>query len=337
VPSEKRARQRAYRNQKRAIEEQRRRRRRTARGLGSMGIGLVIVVGLIVLFVELSSGSGTPKKTATKATTTTIANVSTTTAAKVAATPCPPVTGSAKRVTVFSEAPPTCISPSATYDATVVTNAGTFVIEMPASASPAAVNNFVYLARYRFFDNTTFPRVMPGFVIQGGSPDDNITSGPGYSWTGNLPPASCTADKDCYPNYSVAMANSNGPSTNGSQFFIVLPGGGSQLTRNYTRFGQVVSGTSVVAKIGAGGNPDPSDNGMPPKITYHIIDVTITQTSGTQTSGTQTSGTQTSGTAPSSGAVTSISAPTTTAPASSTTAPASSTTAPASSTTTAKS
>lgn len=302
MPSDKRARQRAYREQKRAAEEARRRRRRRLRVGGS---GLVVIAVVIALIVLLSSGS-TPKPVAAKST-------STTTVPKTPVTPCPPAGGSAKRVTHFDLPPPVCIDPTGTYDATVVTNAGTFVIQMKAAASLEAVNNFVYLALYRFFDGTTFPRVIPGFVIQGGSPDDNITSGPGYSFTGNLPPASCTAKKDCYPNYSVAMANSNGPSTDQSQFFIVLPGGGAELTRNYTLFGQVVSGTSVVDAIGKAGNANPTDNGMPPKVTYHIVSVTISQP-GASSSTTVASG--------SSVPATTTPAPTTTATAHATTTPA---------------
>jgi peptidyl-prolyl cis-trans isomerase B (cyclophilin B) len=69
------------------------------------------------------------------------------------------------------------------------------------------------------------------------------------------------------------MANSTGPSSNASQFFLVLPGGNAQLTRNYTLFGTVTSGLSVVERIGADG----SAGGVPPKVTHHIIKVTITE------------------------------------------------------------
>ncbi len=70
------------------------------------------------------------------------------------------------------------------------------------------------------------------------------------------------------------MANSTGPKSNSSQFFIVLPGGETTLDSepNYTLFGQVVSGTAVVAKIGADGT-----SGGTPKIVHHIVKVTITE------------------------------------------------------------
>ncbi|HTX01062.1 MAG TPA: peptidylprolyl isomerase [Acidimicrobiales bacterium] len=293
MPSEKRARQRAYRDQKRAIEEQRRRRRRALRRLGFGGGVVVVVLGLIVLFVEIGS-SPSPKKSAVgKATTTsqpttTLAPPTTVAVSQVAVAPvCPPATagGAAKRVVAFTKAPPMCISPTATFDATFKTTAGNFVVEMPAAESPAAVNNFVFLARYHFFDGTSFPRVAPGFVIQGGSPNDTISGGPGYSWTGNLPPASCgKGGSSCYPDYSLAVANSGSTTSNGSQFFIVLPGGGAQLQRDYTRFGQVISGFKAVDQIAAGGTTASNAegiNGVPPKVVYYIYSVTISEVGST--------------------------------------------------------
>jgi peptidyl-prolyl cis-trans isomerase B (cyclophilin B) len=334
VPSEKRARQRAYREQKRAAEQRRRRRRRNLRTAGAATVVVGIVIALIVV---LSGGSGKPvaaKKPTTGASTTTLPVPTTLAVSSTPVAPvCPPATsaGAPKRVIAFTKAPPMCISPTATYEATFTTTAGTFVVELPAAQSPAAVNNFVFLARYHFFDGTSFPRVATGFVIQGGSPHDNITSGPGYSWTGNLPPASCGTGAACYPNYSLAMANSGGPSTNASQFFIVLPGGGAQLSRNYTRFGKVVSGFKAVDQIGAGGSQAVTNgvNGMPPKVTYYIDKVTISEVAS---SGAGASG----GSGAKAGAPTKTApgTPTSTAPASSTPKPAAGPTATTATTTT---
>ena len=162
------------------------------------------------------------------------------------------------------------------YTATMVTSHGTMVIALDPLAAPKTVNSFVFLARYHYFDLTVFHRVIPGFVVQGGDPTGTGEGGPGYSFTGNTPPASCKAKSDCYPVWGIAMANSTGPSTNGSQFFIVLPGGQTTLDSepNYTLFGQVISGTKVVAKIGADG----SSSGTP-TVLHHIVKVTIAQVS----------------------------------------------------------
>jgi cyclophilin family peptidyl-prolyl cis-trans isomerase len=76
------------------------------------------------------------------------------------------------------------------------------------------------------------------------------------------------------------MANSNNPqttnpNTNGSQFFIVTGAAGESLPPDYTLFGRVTSGLSVVQKINAQGNPNASANGVPPRVTHRIISVTI--------------------------------------------------------------
>lgn len=257
-------------------------------------IGLVVVGAVLALVFGLS-GSSSPARSATGSTTTTApsSSSSTSTSSTLPGTPttapvshtavapvCPPATpaGAAKRVIAFTKAPPTCISATGVYDATVKTDVGTFVVRLPAASSPAAVNNFVFLARYHFFDGTIFHRVIKGFVVQGGDPTGTGSGGPGYSFKGNTPPASCKVKKDCYPVGGIAMANSSGPSTNGSQFFLILPGGQSVLDTepNYTLFGQVVQGMSVVERIGADGAPATSQTGTP-AVVHHIVSVTISQ------------------------------------------------------------
>jgi cyclophilin family peptidyl-prolyl cis-trans isomerase len=180
-------------------------------------------------------------------------------------------------VIAFTKAPPICISTKDTYEATFYTDLGSFVVTMDPKKSLAAVNNFVFLARYHFFDGIIFHRVIPGFVVQGGDPTGTGSGGPGYSWTGNVPPKGCTAKGDCYQTGSIAMANSSGPSTNGSQFFLVLPGGAATLNQepNYTNFGQVTSGLPIVEKLGSYGSPSGT-----PKAALYMIKVTITQIPG---------------------------------------------------------
>jgi len=270
-----------------AEKERGRKRRRTMRRGGGAVLVVAVVIGLVVL---LSSG-GNPKKppaSASKRTTATTAPATTTTLAKgtpttapvshTAVVPvCPPATptGAAHRVIAFTKAPPTCISPTGVYDATVRTDLGTFAIRLDAASSLAGVNDFVFLARYHFYDLTVFHRVIKGFVVQGGDPTGTGTGGPGYSFTGNTPPSSCTKAGDCYPTGTVALANSGTPSSDGSQFFVVLPGGGKALSPNYTVIGRVVSGLSIVERIGADGAPATSATGTP-KVLHHIVSVTIT-------------------------------------------------------------
>lgn len=168
-------------------------------------------------------------------------------------TPCPPEKGSAKRVQKFAGAPPTCIDTSKQYVAIFETTKGPFTAELDAKKAPVTVNNFIVLARYHFYDGVPFHRVVPGFVIQGGDGDGEPwgNNDLGYTIADELP-----TSVNEYKDMSLAMANA-GPNTNGSQFFVVLPGGGPTLGKPaYSLFGQVVAGQSVVGAIGKLGGAD---------------------------------------------------------------------------------
>lgn len=138
------------------------------------------------------------------------------------------------------------IDPAAKYAAVVHTTAGDFTIDLFAQESPAAVNNFVFLARQEFFHGDTFFRVVPGFVIQTGDPLDQGTGGPGYQWNDELPVP------HPYGPGIVAMANA-GPNTNGSQWFVCTGPQSAGLNQHpsYTEFGRVVDGMAVVEQIGS--------------------------------------------------------------------------------------
>jgi len=262
--AEKHARQKQARSSKlqeatvRARQSSRRRRLVTV-------IGVLLGVGIIVAGVWILTGSG-DDDTAEGSTTTTTAGDSTTTTAADAAelprppegitltekTPCPPAAGTEKRVERFAGPPPTCIDPDASYTATFSTTKGDFTATLDSKKAPVSVNNFVVLSRYHFYDGVPFHRIVPGFVIQAGDGDGDPwgNNDLGYSIHDELPASSAE-----YVDYSLAMANS-GPNTNGSQFFVVLPGGGAQLQPNYSWFGQVTQGQDVVAAIGALGNAE---------------------------------------------------------------------------------
>jgi peptidylprolyl isomerase len=164
----------------------------------------------------------------------------------------PPADGSAPKTQRFGAPPPMGIDLSKRYSAEVDTSKGTMVFALDALAAPRTVNNFVFLARYHYYDGIVFHRVIPGFVIQGGDPEGTGAGGPGYRFEDELPPAGK------YQIGSLAMANA-GPDTNGSQFFIISGPDGVRLPPLYSYFGQLVSGRDVVASIeGVGtksGNP----------------------------------------------------------------------------------
>lgn len=143
--------------------------------------------------------------------------------------------------------------------ATIKTNLGTIVFELyPADASKT-VENFIALAEKGFYNNLTFHRVIKNFMIQGGDPNGNGTGGPGYSFEDELNP-NTESYKRGYVRGAVAMANA-GPDTNGSQFFIMHAD--YPLPHNYTIFGYVTEGQSVVDKI-ASVPTDRSDRPLTP-------------------------------------------------------------------------
>jgi cyclophilin family peptidyl-prolyl cis-trans isomerase len=156
-----------------------------------------------------------------------------------------------------------------TYSAIVETNKGSFTIELDATAAPQTVNNFVVLARYKYFDGTSCHRAIPNFVVQCGDPTATGSGGPGYQFADELP------QEGQYKVGSIAMANS-GPNTNGSQFFVITGSDGASLPANYSLFGQVTDGLdSTVPALDAAGNP--ADNGVPPLEQLLINSVTIAE------------------------------------------------------------
>jgi cyclophilin family peptidyl-prolyl cis-trans isomerase len=165
----------------------------------------------------------------------------------------------------YSSPPRTCIvkTSGGSYWATIQTKKGTIVVELDQSSSPATVNNFVFLATHRFYDNLTFHRVVSQFVIQAGDPrslnggdtsaaPSNGDDGPGYVIPNEFASANTIFVKGC-----VAMANKNSTGdasaeTTGSQFFICTADDTNKLTTNYNYFGRVVSGMDVAQQIQQG-------------------------------------------------------------------------------------
>src|ERR1700685_4255837 len=80
----------------------------------------------------------------------------------------------------YSSPPPMTIDSQKKYTATLVTSRGEIVCELFAQDAPKTVNNFVFLAKENFYDGTTFHRVIPDFMVQGGDPTGTGRGGPGY-------------------------------------------------------------------------------------------------------------------------------------------------------------
>jgi cyclophilin family peptidyl-prolyl cis-trans isomerase len=154
----------------------------------------------------------------------------------------PNADGSSEQRQSFPDVPPMVIDPAKRYVATMSTSHGEMTMELFAAQAPVTVNNFVYLARWHYFDNVIFHRIIPGFVLQGGDPTGTGTGGPGYRFADELP------KPGRYELGSLAMANA-GPNTNGSQFFVISGDDGKRLPPLYSLFGQVTKGLDVVATI----------------------------------------------------------------------------------------
>jgi cyclophilin family peptidyl-prolyl cis-trans isomerase len=128
------------------------------------------------------------------------------------------------------------------YTARFKTERGDIVVELYADRAPLTVENFVNLARAGFYDGTTFHRVIPGFMAQGGDPTGTGTGGPGYQFGDEFHP---TLRHDG-PGV-VSMANA-GAGTNGSQFFITHSAT-PHLDNKHSVFGRVTSGMDVLRAI----------------------------------------------------------------------------------------
>jgi cyclophilin family peptidyl-prolyl cis-trans isomerase len=178
-------------------------------------------------------------------------SAATTTAAADGA--CATVDQPAPRADGGATAPEDQLDANTTYRLVIETNCGSFTITLDQTSAPETTASLVSLAREGFFDGTTFHRVVPGFVIQGGDPTGTGTGGPGYQTVD--PPPQDTA----YTRGVVAMAKAGAepPGTSGSQFFVVT-GPDAGLPPDYAVVGTVTAGMDTVAAIdglGVGDGP----------------------------------------------------------------------------------
>jgi cyclophilin family peptidyl-prolyl cis-trans isomerase len=143
---------------------------------------------------------------------------------------------------MYDASPDMQIDPEKSYTATFKTEKGDFVVQLFADKAPKTVNNFVFLAREGFYDNTTFHRVIANFMAQAGDPSGSGRGGPGYRFADEFHP-----DLKHDEAGVLSMANA-GPGTNGSQFFITF-GPTPWLDNHHTVFGKIIDGLQVLKKI----------------------------------------------------------------------------------------
>ncbi len=271
----KRERQRVNRQQRLLELQKAQQRSKTKRRAILIAIPVVLVFAVGALIALLSGGDDNDEATTGDTSTATSVFTPSTVPGQAitGATPCPAADGSSPRTITFEQAPPTCIDPAKTYTAAVTTNKGAFTIAVDPTTSPNAVNTFVALARYHYYDGTLCHRIIADFAVQCGDPaGTGAGTYPGFSIAQEPP-----ADAGAYTEGVVAMANTGQPNSTGGQFFIVV-GPDPGLTASYSIVGKVSEGyDTTVAAMEAAADPN-AQNGVPTLEPIVLESITITET-----------------------------------------------------------
>jgi cyclophilin family peptidyl-prolyl cis-trans isomerase len=156
---------------------------------------------------------------------------------------------SAERKTSFTEAQ-YVLEDNKDYQAILETDKGRMVLELYEDETPVTVNNFVFLARNKFYDGIIFHRIIADFMVQGGDPQGTGTGGPGYQFNDEFRQKLTFSEGLLF-----AMANA-GPGTNGSQFFITFANSTpANLNGKHTIFGKLLEGEDVLNSLEKGEPP----------------------------------------------------------------------------------
>jgi cyclophilin family peptidyl-prolyl cis-trans isomerase len=260
VATDKRAKKKQYRDQRRAAYQAALRRRRLIR-LTAIFVVLAVVIALAI---SVGSGAGDSNNKPKAA-----GSQSATPGGVACGAEAPPPANPKK----YDSPPANILKDGVDYSAVIHTSCGDIKLDLLEDEAPITVNNFVFLAKDGFYNGLTWHRIVGNFVIQGGDPAGNGSGGPGYAIKDELP-----AKPNVYVFGAVAMANS-GPDTGGSQFFIVTHTGPNDerdvpagLTPDYSYFGVVdKSSFDVVDEIGklpTRGGDDPNTADMPLQTVY---------------------------------------------------------------------
>jgi cyclophilin family peptidyl-prolyl cis-trans isomerase len=288
VGTEKRERQKQNRQQRLSeLAVQQKRAKVKKRGL-QFGIGIPAVVLALFLIVNVFAGddSSGPTDEALKEEIQTLLGATTLPEGETAEsastipattvpgktisgdTPCPKADGTEARVTTFEKAPPMCIDAAKTYTAVFDTSEGEIEVLLDTAKTPKTVNNFVVLARYKYYDGTTIFRTDPSIdIIQGGGLTN--TDDPGYTIEDE-------GNGYKYVEGDLAMARTMEPNSAGGQWFFVTGPNAAALDGQgtYVNFGKVASGLDVVKGILAL-NSGSGDLGGAPSRTVIVNSVAI--------------------------------------------------------------
>lgn len=286
--TEKRERQKQNRQQRLSeLAVQQKRAKVKKRGL-QFGIGIPAVILALFLIVnvfagddsgpsdaelteqvtDLLGGSTVPADATNDSTAPTIPATTVPGKTITGDTACPKADGTEERVTKFEKAPPMCIDATKTYTAVFDTSEGEIEVLLDTAKTPKTVNNFVVLARYKYYDGTTIFRTDPSIdIIQGGGLTN--TDDPGYTIEDE-------GNGYKYVEGDLAMARTMEPNSAGGQWFFVTGPNAAALDGQgtYVNFGKVVSGLDVVKGILAL-NSGSGDLGGAPSRTVVVKSVAI--------------------------------------------------------------
>jgi cyclophilin family peptidyl-prolyl cis-trans isomerase len=242
--------------------EQRSKRKKTVRNVA------IIIVVLVVALIGFSQLGGNDNSVSTAdSTTTSGANATTTTAASTTpltaaygSTPCPNADGSSPRTIEFTDQPAQCIDPAKNYTAVFKTSEGDVTVHLDPAIAPGAVNDFVVLSRYHYYDNTTIFRTNTSIgIFQGGSPhtETNADPGPGFSvedegaFNFNDPNNPSGKGPYSYEAGDLVLARASGPNSSGAQFFFGVDDNVANLSSagTYIKLGLTTQGLDVLQKI----------------------------------------------------------------------------------------
>lgn len=223
-----------------------------------MHVNRLLLLGALVLALTACGGSDEPESSGGETQTAPGTSTGVGGACREVTSPEPKPDGG-------QQPPADLLDEDTTYKLVVETNCGSFTIELDQETAPKTSASLVSLAKSGFFDGTTFHRVVPSFVIQGGDPTGTGTGGPGYK-TVDVPPR-----RAAYTEGVVAMAKAGfeEPGTSGSQFFVVT-GADIGLPAEYAVVGKVTEGLETVNAIDSLGTGD-----GPPRDPVVIEHVTV--------------------------------------------------------------
>jgi peptidyl-prolyl cis-trans isomerase B (cyclophilin B) len=276
----------AGKDRKRELARQRYERQQQRRAIRMARARRMKIVGTVVVVAVVAGGSGAiafamsgpaKKKTAAEASPSATPTPAPSVSVKPGECAYQPLSGQ-EAANAKDVGRPPAKPVKGTYQMTIDTSLGKIVAKVDGTKAKCTVNSFKYLASKNFFDNTNCHRLVTQSikVLQCGDPTGTGTGGPAYGYGNENVPKPGKNKMATYKRGVIAMAHSDAPNSNGSQFFIVY--GNSPLPADYTIFGEITSGMGVVDTVAkAGAVTDPQTGNTAPKKKIEIKDLTVTK------------------------------------------------------------